>query len=58
MTAQLDERQELEEILKADGEHLEKAEALLFRRLYEYILGENWAAVGQVVGTLRALSII
>lgn len=58
VTEQLDDRQELEAIAGEDGNYLEKAERLLYNRLYGYIDDENWAGVGQVVGTLKALAII
>lgn len=58
MTGQSDDRQELENVAGEDGSYLERAESLLYRRLYGYIMAGNWEAVGQVVGTLKALSII
>lgn len=58
VTGQSDDRQELEAIAGEDGNYLEKAERLLYDRLYGYIDAENWAGVGQVVGALKALSII
>lgn len=44
--------------LKPGEEYLNRTEKLLYRRLWAYIIGENWAAVGQVVQTLRNLSIV
>ena len=54
----MDERKFLEDCTKGDITYLEKTEKILFTRLWGYIIGENWQAVGQVVGTLKALSIV
>lgn len=58
MMEQFDDRQELENVAGGDGSYLERAESLLYRRLYGYIMAGNWEAVGQVVGTLKALSFV
>ena len=58
MTEQLDGRQELEKLTEGAGEYLEKTERLLYRRLWEYIIGENWPGVGQVISALRSLTLI
>lgn len=58
VTEQLDNRQELEAVAGEAGTYLERVERLLYNRLEGYIMAGNWQAVGQVVGTLKALSII
>lgn len=44
--------------LKPSEEYLNRTEKLLYRRLWEYIIAENWAAVGQVIDALKGLSIV
>lgn len=44
--------------LKDTETYLERTEKLLFRRLWEYILAQNWGGVGQVTATLVALHIV
>lgn len=38
--------------------YLDRAEKLLYRRLYEYLIGENWSGVSQVVMYLSKLHIV
>lgn len=54
ITVALDPR----EIERWEGTLLGKTERLLFRRLWEYILREDWDDVGQVVMYLKRLTII
>lgn len=54
ITVTLDPR----EIDRWEGTLLGKTERLLFRRLWEYILCENWDGVGQVAMYLKKLTII
>ena len=44
--------------LKPGEEYLNRTEKLLYRRLWEYILAEDWRRVGKVVSALRGLRII
>lgn len=46
------------EDLKPGEEYLNRTEKLLYRRLWEYIMAENWAAAVQVINALKALAII
>lgn len=42
-----------------EGElYLERTEKLLYRRLWEYIIAENWPGGGQVAGLLVQLKLI
>lgn len=58
MGEQLDPWRDAREPLGADELYLERAEKLLFRRLYEYIICENWPGVGKVTEALVALKLI
>lgn len=44
--------------LEKGEEYLDRTEKLLYRRLWEYIIGENWPGVRQVTEALVALKII
>lgn len=44
--------------LKPGEEYLNRTEKLLYRRLWEYIIAENWGAVGQVIAHMKSLSLI
>ena len=49
---------EREKPLEKGETYLERAEKLLYRRLYEYIISENWTGVGQVALYLGRLKLI
>ena len=46
------------EALKPGEEYLNRTEKLLYRRLWEYIIAENWTLARQVIRSLRELSIV
>lgn len=54
----MDDWQDFQGELKPEETYLCRTEKMLYRRLWAYIIGENWAAVGQVVQTLRNLFIV
>ena len=49
---------ELRKPLEKGETYLERAEKLLYRRLYEYIIGENWGGARQVVAVLVGLKLV
>lgn len=50
--------QDAAEDLKPGEEYLNRTERLLYRRLWEYIIAENWTLARQVIKSLRELSIV
>ena len=57
MNEQLDPWRDADKLEKGEL-FLERAERLLFRRLFEYIIGENWGGARQVVAVLVGLKLV
>ncbi|MBR0281753.1 MAG: hypothetical protein IJQ81_09195 [Oscillibacter sp.] len=47
-----------EKPLEDGEEYLERTEKLLYRRLWGYIITQNWPGAGQVVGILVNLKLV